>query len=68
MRAISKFGENGFLIEKDFTDDDLVDKLRMICEMSDEEYMRLRHNSRKIYEESFECVRNVERFLSEIGR
>ena len=65
---IVKNGENGFLIEKDFTDDDLVDKLRMICEMSDEEYMRLRHNSRKIYEESFECVRNVERFLSEIGR
>lgn len=65
---IVREGINGFLLEKDFSDDDFIRKLIMISEMSDDEYMKLRKNSRNIYEENFECVRNVERFLAEIGR
>lgn len=64
---IVKDGINGFLLEKDFTNKDLKEKLIMLANISDEDYTSLRENSRKIYEEKFECVKNVEKFLTEIG-
>lgn len=57
-------GKNGFLLHKDFTDEQLCDLLEKIVKMSDEEYMTLRQSSRKMYLDKFECSRNVEKFLS----
>ena len=57
-------GENGFLLHKDFTDEQLSSLLEKIFAMPDDEYIALRKNSRKIYLDNFECVRNVEKFLS----
>lgn len=57
-------GKNGFLLHKDFTDEELCDLLEKIVKMSDEEYMTLRQSSRKMYLDNFECSRNVEKFLS----
>lgn len=65
---IVKDGENGFLLGKDFSNDELCRKLEMLAGLDEQEYMLLRKNSRQMYESSFECVHNVETFLDEIGR
>lgn len=64
---IVKDGENGFLLDKDFSDNELIEKLISIAEMSDDDYLSMRRSSRKIYEQNFECVHNVKKFLSQIG-
>lgn len=66
-KEIVNNGKNGYLIDKDFKNEDLTNLLVMISKMSDDDYMRLRKNSRNIYVQNFECMRNVEKFLSEIG-
>lgn len=64
---IVRQGENGFLLKKDYTDDELCELLCKFAYMSKEEYLPFRENSRKIYEENFECVHNIEQFLLKIG-
>ncbi len=65
-REIVRNGENGFLLKKDYTDEEFCELLNRFVYMSKEEYMSFRDNSRKIYEENFECVHNTEQFLSQI--
>ena len=59
-------GKNGFLLDKDFTDEELCDLLNQIATMPDDEYCLLRQSSRNIYMNNFECKQNVKRFLSYI--
>ncbi len=59
-------GKNGFLLNKDFADEQLCYLLNEIATMSDDEYFALRESSRNIYMNNFECKQNVEKFLSYI--
>lgn len=61
-------GKNGFLLDKDFTNEQLCSLLEKIATMSDDEYIALRKSSRKMYLDNFECSGNVKKFLSFIGK
>lgn len=60
--------KNGFLFDKDFSDDDLAGVLERICTMSDSDYQVLRENARNTFKEKFEFENNVNTFLSSIPR
>lgn len=65
---IVKDGVNGFLLPRDFSPRELLDKLRLLCSMSGEEYARLCENSRRIWEEKFSARENFRRFYEVIGK
>lgn len=65
---IVKDGVNGFLLPKDFSPQELLDRLRRLRSMSGEEYGRLCENSRRIWEENFSAHENFRRFYEVIGK
>ena len=60
-------GINGKLINKDFTDEEFVDALSSVYNLSDEEYTTLRKNSRKIWEDNFNADINYRAFCNLIS-
>ena len=61
-------GVNGFLLPKDFSTQELLDRLRLLRSMSGEDYGRLCRNSRRIWEEKFSARENFRRFYEVIGK
>lgn len=64
VNEIVKDSFNGFLLDKDFVDKDLIKYIRNIYEMSENEYLKLRKSSRKIWEENFNAEINYRNFVS----
>lgn len=67
-REIVRDGFNGFLLPKNFSPQDFLDKLRLVRSMSEEEYGRLCANSRKMWEDRFSADKNFRRFYEVIGK
>ena len=65
---IVKDGVNGFLLPADFSPRDLVEKLRLLRSMKEEDYGRLCESSRRIWEEKFSSEKNFRRFYEVIGK
>lgn len=59
-------GENGYLLKADFSPDELVEKLRMMKELSQQEYGNLCRNSRELWAEKFSAAKNYRKFYEEI--
>ena len=60
-------GENGYLLEADFTPDALLEKLRLLKGLSDEKYKTMCCNSRKLWQEKFNAAENYRNFYLMIG-
>lgn len=58
--------ENGRLLDKEYKDSELVDKIREIAQMPEENYRNLRENSRRIFERKFDAVKNNTKFVNEV--
>ena len=63
---IVKDGYNGFLLDKDFSDNDLIRLIKIIYNMNDEEYEKLRSNSRLFWEKQFNASDNYPLFIKDI--
>lgn len=66
VKEIVKDGFNGFLLDKNFKDEGLIKNIRNIYEMPEEEYLKLRENSRKMWEQYFNAEINYENFIDEL--
>lgn len=60
---IVKHDINGYLIEKDFQIDTVVNLIREMMRMQREKINHMRENSRKIYEEKFNSTKNYKEFV-----
>ena len=58
--------KNGFLLQKEFTDSDLADRIRRFYEMSNEEYARYRKSARDDWKENFNAEKNYSDFTDAI--
>ncbi len=59
-------GENGLLLNKDFTDSDFANALNRFLNMNDSEYQNFRDNARKIWEDKFNAENNYPEFSSNL--
>jgi glycosyltransferase involved in cell wall biosynthesis len=63
---IVKHYENGILINKDFSNEDLTNAIRMFYNMSQDEYVTYRISARKTWEEKCNAERIYPQFANEI--
>ncbi|ABP65842.1 glycosyl transferase, group 1 [Caldicellulosiruptor saccharolyticus DSM 8903] len=68
VREIVKDGSNGYLLEKDFTEDELSSLIEKFIQMPEGEYQRFCTEARKTWEERFNAKKTYEEFVSEIVR
>ena len=59
-------GKTGFLLDKDFDNQQLKTLIEKIMSLPEEDYQQLRENCRKIWEENFMYKRNSEKMLEEV--
>ena len=64
---IVKDGYNGLLISSDFTDKELVIKIKEIINSTQEEKIKMRRNARDFWEENFDAQKNFSQFAKEIS-
>ncbi|MFC5542345.1 glycosyltransferase [Ureibacillus suwonensis] len=57
---------NGMLLAKDFTDDQLINAIKWIADMSDSEYSNLRQSTRKFWEDNYSANKNYSTFIENI--
>ncbi|SDL28520.1 Glycosyltransferase involved in cell wall bisynthesis [Clostridium cochlearium] len=57
---------NGLLISKDFKDEDLVKCIREFYNMTQDEYMNYRKNSRLLWEQEYNAKKNYEKFYKSL--
>jgi colanic acid/amylovoran biosynthesis glycosyltransferase len=57
---------NGLLISKDFKDDDLVKCIREFYNMTQDEYLNYRNNSRLFWEQEYNAKKNYEKFYKSL--
>lgn len=57
---------NGFLLKKDFTNEEFAQRLNRFINMSDEEYLEFRKNARRIWEEKFNAEKNYPEFSANL--
>ncbi len=60
---IVKEGYNGFLLKKDFLNEDLHERLKYVACMSDVDYQILREHARAMWEERYDSSLNYGRFV-----
>lgn len=65
---IVKHGVNGFLINKDYTDEEFREAFDLIYKADDKTYGELRENSRRIWEEKFNAEKNYPLFCEFISQ
>lgn len=58
--------KNGFLLHKDFQDEEMVVLIRRIWAMRDEEYLRLRQNAGAFWEKYYNAETNYPKFVKNI--
>lgn len=63
---IVKEGKNGFLLKKDFTDDELADRILNIVNCDESLYNSLRVSARRIWENNFEYKNNINKLFENI--
>ena len=61
-------GKNGYLLDVKMRSKDLLSKLNLINQLSEEKYNKLCENSRKIWAEKFNAADNYKEFYKEISR
>jgi colanic acid/amylovoran biosynthesis glycosyltransferase len=59
-------GYNGYLLEKDFMDLDLVANFMKIYNLSEPAYSKLRENAREFWEKNYNADSNYRKFVSDI--
>lgn len=59
---IVKNGYNGYLVSKEGSSNDIARKLKLIIDMTENEIMQMRANSRKLWEDNFDAMKNYEKF------
>lgn len=64
---IIKDGVNGYLLNKNYTDEEFVGKFKIFYNADDEKIKSLRNNARKIWEANFSAENNYPRFCSMIA-
>lgn len=57
---------NGFLLNKDFKDEEMIALIRRIWAMRDEEYLRLRRNARAFWEKYYNAKTNYPKFVENV--
>jgi len=67
-REIVREGENGFLLDKDFTADEFIDKLKAVRDLSDTEYERMCKKSRLIWQDGFSAEKNYGEFYGVLAK
>ncbi|MGM0923270.1 MAG: glycosyltransferase [Bacillota bacterium] len=60
--------KNGFLLDKDFTDKQLIDLIRKISCMQNDEHFKLRKMARNFWMKNYNAEKNYIEFISEIGK
>lgn len=58
--------DNGILIEKDFSDEELADVLKRFCTMDTETKMRMRDSSYRVWETTFDAKKNYQGLVKEM--
>ena len=58
--------EHGILLSKDAAPKEIADAVRAIYSMDEEDYITLRHNSRKFWKDHFDAENNYRKFIEEI--
>lgn len=57
---------NGYLLKKDFHEDELADLIEKIINMEDENYLVLCQNSRQIWDDKFNADKNYNNFVTDL--
>ena len=58
--------DNGFLIEKDFTNEDLANVIVQLSRLDNRSKTLMRENSYKIWKDDFNATKNYNRFIEEV--
>ena len=66
--ALCLVWKNGYLLDVNMSSQDLLSKLNLINQLSEEKYNRLCENSRKIWAEKFNAADNYKEFYKEISQ
>lgn len=59
-------GFNGYLVDKDITEEDLAKTILKIKDMPKDRYDKMRYNSRKVWEEKFDLSNNYSDFVEHL--
>ncbi|MBI0577955.1 glycosyltransferase [Neobacillus cucumis] len=59
-------GNNGYLLDKDFNDQQLIDAIIKITRMSENEYLALKESARRVWEERYNAEKNYQKFVKSI--
>ena len=57
-------GENGYLISKDYTDEEFKKAFNLVYKADEESYKKLRSSARKVWSEKFNAEDNYPKFCS----
>lgn len=60
-------GENGILLDKEFSDKQLIEAIYKFVLMTNEEYLKYRDNARKIWMKLYNAEKNYSKFFNEIN-
>ena len=60
-------GRNGFLLEKDFSDRQLIDLILKVMDMTDDDYQNLRAAAREKYKQHYDAEANHRQFLQKLS-
>lgn len=60
-------GINGFLLEKDFEDQTLIDRILQVMDMSEADYQRLRTAAREKFKQHYDAEANYRSFLKTLS-
>ncbi|MEG1497600.1 MAG: glycosyltransferase, partial [Clostridiales bacterium] len=60
--------QNGILLDKDFSDNQLIEAINKFAFMPNDEYLKYRDNARNIWEKNYDAEKNYTEFLNEISR
>lgn len=60
--------QNGILLDKDFSDNQLIEAINKFAFMPNDEYLKYRDNARNIWEKNYDAEKNYAEFLNEISR
>lgn len=59
--------KNGYLLDSDFTDEELANCIRQLTDMSDKAYTSFRQNARSKFERDYNAVPNYRRFIESLA-
>lgn len=60
-------GRSGYLLEKDYRDQELVDSIRRLIEMPEEAYLAFRADARDKFERDYNAIPNYRKFIEHLA-